>query len=89
LRSAATPAMPVDTHVFLVANRLGLTTNSKSPEETERILIKHIPENLLSIAHHWLILHGRYVCQARKPLCESCGLSSWCKTLQKTGYPHK
>jgi endonuclease III len=73
------PAMPVDTHVFRVANRLGLTTNSKSPEETEKTLMQHFPEEMLSIAHHWLILHGRYVCQARKPLCELCGLRSWCK----------
>lgn len=73
------PAMPVDTHVFRVANRLGLTDKSKNPEETERILMRHIPENLLPIAHHWLILHGRYICQARKPLCELCGLVEWCK----------
>ena len=72
------PAMPVDTHVFRVSNRLGLTNNSKSPEETEKILMQHIPLELLSIAHHWLILHGRYTCQARKPLCEQCGLKAWC-----------
>jgi len=72
------PAMPVDTHVFRVSNRLGLTINSKSPEETEKILMQHIPTELLSIAHHWLILHGRYTCQARKPLCEPCGLKAWC-----------
>lgn len=73
------PAMPVDTHVFRVSNRLGLTDNSKSPDETERILLAHIPEHLLPIAHHWLILHGRYTCLARKPLCGQCGLSPWCK----------
>jgi len=73
------PAMPVDTHVFRVANRLGLTDNSKSPEESERILMSHIPEHLLSIAHHWLILHGRYICQARKPQCDKCGLIAWCE----------
>ncbi|MEA4840531.1 MAG: endonuclease III [Bacteroidales bacterium] len=73
------PAMPVDTHVFRVANRLGLTDNSKSPNETEKILLANIPENLLPIAHHWFILHGRYICQARKPLCGECGLISWCK----------
>jgi endonuclease III len=72
------PAMPVDTHVFRVSNRLGLTIDSKSPEETEKILMQHIPSELLSIAHHWLILHGRYTCQARKPLCEQCGLIQWC-----------
>jgi endonuclease-3 len=74
------PAMPVDTHVFRVSNRLGLTKDSKTPEETEKVLMKHIPTHLLSIAHHWLILHGRYVCQARKPLCNECGLRDWCKT---------
>ncbi|HET9569914.1 MAG TPA: endonuclease III [Bacteroidales bacterium] len=77
------PAMPVDTHVFRVSNRLGLTINSKSPEETEKILMQHIPTDLLTIAHHWLILHGRYTCQARKPLCEICGLAPWC--LYKSG----
>jgi endonuclease-3 len=74
------PAMPVDTHVFRVSNRLGLTDNAKTPEETERVLLANIPEHLLPIAHHWLILHGRYTCQARKPLCDQCGLRPWCKT---------
>lgn len=74
-----TPAMPVDTHVFRVANRLGLTRNSKTPLETERELVKHIPAPLLSKAHHWLILHGRYICVARKPKCEICGLREWCR----------
>lgn len=78
------PAMPVDTHVFRVANRIGLTNNSKSPLETERELVKFIPENLLTKAHHWLILHGRYVCIARKPKCEKCGISKWCKYYAKT-----
>jgi len=73
------PAMPVDTHVFRVANRIGLTTNSKTPLQTERELVKHIPETLLPKAHHWLILHGRYVCQARKPKCDQCGLTEVCK----------
>ncbi len=72
------PAMAVDTHVFRVAARIGLTVNSKTPHETERQLVKYIPENLLSIAHHWLILHGRYVCVARKPKCEICGLRPYC-----------
>ncbi|MDL2309751.1 endonuclease III [Parabacteroides sp. OttesenSCG-928-B22] len=72
------PAMPVDTHVFRVANRIGLTKNSKTPLETEKELVKNIPSELLTIAHHWLILHGRYVCLARKPKCESCGLQPWC-----------
>jgi len=73
------PAMPVDTHVFRVANRIGLTRNSKTPLETERELVKYIPSPLLSKAHHWLILHGRYICVARKPRCEICGLREWCK----------
>jgi endonuclease-3 len=73
------PAMPVDTHVFRVANRIGLTNNLKSPLETEKELVKYIPEKLLTKAHHWLILHGRYICLARKPKCEICGISKWCK----------
>lgn len=73
------PAMAVDTHVFRVANRIGLTNNSKTPLETERELVKYIPEHLLSKAHHWLILHGRYICVARKPKCDQCGLRDWCK----------
>ncbi len=77
------PAMAVDTHVFRVAERLGLTTGSKTPLQTELTLIKHIPEHLIPRAHHWLILHGRYICQARKPLCEECGLSLWCRAYQK------
>jgi endonuclease-3 len=78
-----TPAMPVDTHVFRVANRIGLTLNSKTPLETERELVKHIPAPLLSKAHHWLILHGRYICVARKPKCDSCGLREWCRYYDK------
>jgi len=73
------PAMPVDTHVFRVSNRLGLTNQSKTPEETEKILMSHIPGQLLPAAHHWLLLHGRYICQAKKPLCDQCGLRPWCK----------
>lgn len=72
------PAMAVDTHVFRVSNRIGLTANSKTPLETEKELTRHIPENLIPVAHHWLILHGRYVCTARNPKCESCGLKPWC-----------
>ena len=72
------PAMAVDTHVFRVSNRLGLTDNSKSPLETEKELVKNIPESILSKAHHWLILHGRYICLARKPKCPECGLQVWC-----------
>ena len=73
------PAMAVDTHVFRIANRIGLTDNSQSPLATERELVKHIPQSILSKAHHWLILHGRYVCLARKPKCLDCGLQPWCK----------
>lgn len=71
--------MAVDTHVFRVANRIGLTNNSKTPLETEKELVKHIPENQIPTAHHWLILHGRYTCIARKPKCKTCGLKPWCK----------
>lgn len=78
------PAMAVDTHVFRVSNRIGLTDNSKTPLATERELVRHIPENLISKAHHWLILHGRYVCLARKPKCEICGLTPWCKHFSRT-----
>ena len=76
------PAMAVDTHVFRVSNRIGLTLNSKTPLATEKELVRHITERLIPIAHHWLILHGRYVCLARKPKCESCGLKPWCKYFQ-------
>jgi len=72
------PAMAVDTHVFRVSNRIGLTTNSRSPLATEKELVKYIPSEKLSIAHHWLILHGRYVCIARKPKCEVCGIKEFC-----------
>ena len=77
------PAMPVDTHVFRVANRIGLTNNSKNPLQTEKTLVKNIPSHLLPIAHHWLILHGRYVCVARKPKCETCGIRSYCKYAEE------
>jgi endonuclease III len=73
------PAMPVDTHVFRVSARIGLTTNAKTPLETEKQLVKYIPEGKLNIAHHWLILHGRYVCTARKPKCPECGIKNICK----------
>ena len=73
------PALAVDTHVHRVSKRIGLTTNAKTPLETEKQLVKYIPEELIPIAHHWLILHGRYVCIARKPKCESCGITQYCK----------
>jgi len=72
------PAMAVDTHVFRVAARIGLSVNSKTPYETEKQLIANLPEEMIPIAHHWLILHGRYVCVARKPKCEACGLQPYC-----------
>ena len=77
------PALAVDTHVFRVANRIGLTKNSKNPLQTERELTKHIPQEKIPIAHHWLILHGRYVCQARKPHCAECGISDICNYFKK------
>lgn len=80
------PAMPVDTHVFRVAARIGLSEKAKTPEETERQLISYIPNHLLSDAHHWILLHGRYVCTARKPKCDECGISEYCyffKNLSK------
>lgn len=73
------PAMAVDTHVFRVAARIGLTINAKTPLETEKQLVANIPEEKISLAHHWLILHGRYVCTARKPACSSCGISEICR----------
>lgn len=72
-------ALAVDTHVFRVAARIGLTTAAKNPAEAEKQLIRHIPEHQIPVAHHWLILHGRYICQARKPKCEQCPLKSACK----------
>jgi len=72
------PALAVDTHVFRVAARIGLSVNAKTPLETERQLLKYIPGELIPIAHHWLILHGRYVCEARKPKCSVCGLKDFC-----------
>jgi endonuclease-3 len=72
------PAMAVDTHVFRVAARIGLSVNSKTPFETEKQLIANIPEEMIPIAHHWLILHGRYVCVARNPKCKTCGLQPYC-----------
>lgn len=78
------PAMAVDTHVFRVAARLGLTTNSKTPLDTEMQLVKFIPEQYIKRAHHWLILHGRYICQARKPKCHECRISYFCKFFEKT-----
>jgi endonuclease-3 len=77
------PTMPVDTHVFRVSGRIGLTTGAKTPESTEKQLVTHFPRHMLNRAHHWLILHGRYICVARKPKCEACGLIAWCRYYQK------
>lgn len=75
--------MPVDTHVFRVSERIGLTTNSKSPLQTELVLEKNIPAEKIPIAHHWLILHGRYVCTARSPHCGECGITHICRYYSK------
>ena len=77
------PNMAVDTHVFRVSARIGLTTNSKTPLTTEKQLISHIPKEYIHKAHHWLILHGRYVCTARSPKCSECGIQSVCKYYRK------
>lgn len=79
----AQPNMAVDTHVFRVSARLGLTQNAKTPLAAEKQLVKHLPRDLIHIAHHWLILHGRYVCTARSPKCNSCGLKEICKFYKK------
>ncbi len=77
------PNMAVDTHVFRVSARLGLTTNAKTPLAAEKQLTKHLPAQYVHVAHHWLILHGRYICTARKPRCSECGLSGICKFVKK------
>ena len=73
------PTMAVDTHIFRVSEKLGLTTGSKNPLQTERTLVRYIPEELIPKAHHWLLLHGRYVCTARSPKCTNCALASVCR----------
>lgn len=78
----AQPNMAVDTHVFRVSARIGLTTNAKTVLQAEQQLIKQIPKEKIHVAHHWLILHGRYTCLARKPKCEQCGISGACKYFQ-------
>lgn len=77
------PTMAVDTHVFRVAERIGLTTGSRTPLSTEKKLVSHLDEDVISRAHHWLILHGRYVCKARKPLCDKCYLADVCRYREK------
>lgn len=78
-----TPNMAVDTHVFRVSERIGLTKNAKNPLQCEQQLVRHIPAEKIYKAHHWLILHGRYVCVARKPKCSSCSLKSYCNYYKK------
>ncbi len=73
------PTMAVDTHIFRVSERIGLTTNSKNPLQTEKQLVKYIPADIIPKAHHWILLHGRYVCQARTPHCDKCGIQKWCR----------
>lgn len=77
------PVMAVDTHVFRVSARVGLTTNAKNPLEAELQLVKYIPKEVMNVSHHWLILHGRYVCQARKPKCDECQITHFCKSFGK------
>lgn len=77
------PAMAVDTHVFRVAERIGLTSGAKNPFEAEMQLISHIPQEVIPRAHHWLILHGRYVCTARNPSCSTCGIRHLCRYVEK------
>lgn len=77
------PAMAVDTHVFRVSERIGLTTNAKTPLAAEKQLVANIPEEYIPLAHHWLILHGRYTCLARTPKCYECGLTAYCKYFQR------
>ena len=77
------PTMAVDTHIFRVSERIGLTTGSKNPLQTEKVLTAHIPATVIPKAHHWLLLHGRYVCTARKPHCATCGLRPLCRYASK------
>lgn len=77
------PALAVDTHVFRVAARIGLTINAKNPLQTEKQLVKHLSDDIIPVFHHWIILHGRYICVARRPKCEICGLKPTCKYYQK------
>lgn len=81
------PAMAVDTHVFRVSNRLGLTTAAKTPLAVEKQLVKYLPQDKIHIAHHWLILHGRYVCLARSPKCDICAISHFCKYFAAQNTP--
>lgn len=77
------PTMAVDTHIFRISDRLGLSTHAKTPRQTEDQLTRYIPKDVIPHAHHWLLLHGRYVCTARKPKCEQCGLTAYCRYFEK------
>lgn len=77
------PAMAVDTHVFRVADRIGLTSRATTPLAAEKQLVKHLPKDTIAVAHHWLILHGRYICLARSPKCDICPISYFCKYFEK------
>ncbi|WP_421977330.1 endonuclease III [Roseivirga seohaensis] len=78
------PSMAVDTHVYRVSKRLGLVNqNANTPLAVEKQLVKHLPKEVIPLAHHWLILHGRYTCLARTPKCESCALTSFCRYFEK------
>lgn len=77
------PTMAVDTHIFRVAERIGLTTGAKTPLDSEKQLVKYIPESLIPKAHHWLLLHGRYTCQARTPKCDKCMITAFCRFFYK------
>lgn len=77
------PKLAVDTHVFRVSDRIGMTTGAKNPLQTENQLVKYLPEDKIGIFHHWIILHGRYICTARSPKCEECGLKDFCRFYSK------
>jgi endonuclease-3 len=83
------PVMAVDTHVFRVSNRIGLVNNARTPLSVELQLTRHIPAEMIHEAHHWLILHGRYTCKARNPLCNICGLSDFCNYYRKNRMKQK
>lgn len=83
------PVMPVDTHVFRVSARIGLTKNAKTPLQAEKQLVKYIPKKIIPDAHHWLILHGRYVCKAKSPNCDKCGINMYCAFFLKTNKINK
>lgn len=83
------PTLAVDTHVFRVSARIGLTVNARNPLQAEKQLVKYIPDKLIPIAHHWLILHGRYICVARKPKCCECPLTEFCKFFFISQFEHK